>query len=254
MRPVPGPGAPPRLFSVIIPAWDEEGSVAATVENVFAAFERSGIPHEIVVVDDGSADRTGEVLESLREKVPTLRPARNPGPHGFGRAVVFGLERMKGDAAVIMMADGSDDPADAVRYWEELGHGFDCVFGSRFVAGGKVEGYPPLKLVLNRLGNTLLRRAFHIPLNDVSNAFKAYRRQVIEAGWPYGAAHFDLTLELPLKAVNRRFTWTVIPVGWRNRRTGRAKLRVFPMGSRYLLTAFRLWRERAGGRRPPGEG
>jgi dolichol-phosphate mannosyltransferase len=237
---------------VVIPARDEEGCVGSTVEHLHEALRRAAVTHEIVVVDDGSTDRTGAVLGELAGRIPELRPVRNPGPHGYGRAVAFGLEHARGDAIVVMMADESDDCGDVLRYWEKLREGFDCVFGSRFVAGGRTVGYPLAKLVLNRLANAFLSRLFGIGLDDTTNAFKAYRREVIEGCRPLEAADFNLTIELPLKAIVRGYSWTVIPVSWRNRRTGIAKLKIHEMGSRYLATCLAVWREkrRRDGSRP----
>ena len=239
------PGPPLKLFSVVIPARDEEESLGPTLNQISTEFRREGIAHEIIVVDDGSSDRTWEVLQQLRAEIPELQPVQNDtGAHGFGRAVVFGLRRIKGDAAVIMMADSSDDPRDAVVYWRLLNAGWDCVFGSRFIKGGSVVDYPPVKLFVNRLANFFIRVLFRIPLNDTTNAFKAYRRSVIEGCEPLIAPHFNLTVEIPLKAIVRGFTWTVTPITWRNRRFGAAKLKIAEMGSRYFFICAYVWLEK----------
>jgi dolichol-phosphate mannosyltransferase len=236
--------APLQLLSVVIPARDEEGCIASTVEHLHLELRLNHVPHEIVVVDDASSDRTWELLQELSRGLPQLRPVRNEGPHGFGRAVICGLDRMRGDAVVIMMADESDDSRDVVRYWEELNKGYDCVFGSRFIRGGGTIDYPWVKLVLNRLFNTFLRLLFGIRLNDTTNAFKAYRREVIDGCRPLIAPHFNLTVELPLKAIVRGFSWTVIPITWKNRRSGVAKLKLKEMGSRYLFICLYIWLEK----------
>jgi dolichol-phosphate mannosyltransferase len=235
---------PLTRLSVIIPARDEAGCIASTVEHLHLELRLQGVPHEIVVVDDGSRDATWEILESLKERVSTLAPVKNPGPHGFGRAIVYGLNHMTGDAAVIMMADESDDNRDAVRYWQLLNQGWECVFGSRFMPGGGTIDYPRVKLIVNRLVNFGIRVLFGIPLNDTTNAFKAYRRTVIEGCRPLIAPHFNLTVELPLKAIVRGYSWTVMPITWRNRRTGEAKLKLKEMGSRYLFIVLYVWLEK----------
>jgi dolichol-phosphate mannosyltransferase len=233
-----------ELLSVVIPARDEEGCVASTVEHLHIELRLRNVPHEIVVVDDGSTDRTWEILQALKGRIPNLNPMQNPGPHGFGRAVACGLNGMTGDAVVIMMADESDDCRDVVRYWDKLNEGYDCVFGSRFIKGGGVIDYPKIKLFLNRLANYFLKVLFQIKLNDTTNAFKAYRREVIEGCQPLIAPHFNITVEIPLKAIVRGFTWTTIPITWRNRRTGTAKLKIKEMGSRYLFICLYIWLEK----------
>lgn len=235
---------PLQLLSVVIPALDEEACLAATIEALAAYLQHREIPHEILVVDDGSHDRTWKILCELQARMPALNALRNPAPHGFGRAIVCGLDAMKGDAVVIMMADASDDPRDVARYWEVLQQGYDCVFGSRFIKGGVVVDYPPLKFFLNRTANFFLRLLFHIRLNDTTNAFKAYRREVIDGCRPILAPHFNITVELPLKAIVRGYSWTMIPVTWRNRRAGESKLKIQEMGSRYLFICLYVWLEK----------
>jgi dolichol-phosphate mannosyltransferase len=233
-----------RLLSVVIPARDEEVNVVPTVRHLHLELKLQNIPHEIVVVDDGSTDRTWEVLQQLKNEIPTLAPVQNAGAYGFGRAIVCGLDQMKGDAVVIMMADESDDCRDTVRYWQELRAGWDCVFGSRFIPGGAVIDYPRLKLLLNRLANFFIKTLFRLKLNDTTNAFKAYRRTVIDGCRPLIAPHFNLTVELPLKAIVRGYSWTVIPITWSKRRVGTSSLKIKEMGSRYLFICLYVWLEK----------
>lgn len=235
---------PLKLFSVIIPARDEEESLPGTIEDIYRTFTKEGVPHEIVVVDDGSRDGTWKVLQELTKSFPSLTPTQNTGDHGFGRAVVWGLDHSEGDAVVIMMADASDSPAHAVNYWRLLNEGYDCAFGSRFVKGGKVIDYPRVKLLVNRLANFFVRIGFNIPLNDTTNAFKAYRRTVIDGCRPFLAPHFNLTVEIPLKAIVRGFSYTVTPISWQNRKYGEAKLKIKEMGSRYFFICAYVWLEK----------
>lgn len=241
----PRPTEPLKLYSVIIPARDEEESLPETLADIYSRFTAAGIPHEIVVIDDGSRDKTWQILQTLKDtSIPTLAPVQNPGPHGFGRAIIYGLDHSRGDAVVIMMADASDSPADAIKYWHLLNGGWDCVFGSRFIKGGKVIDYPKIKLWVNRLANFLVRLGFRHGLNDTTNAFKAYRRTVIDGCRPLIAPHFNLTVEIPLKAIVRGFTWTMMPISWQNRKHGVAKLKIKEMGSRYFFICAYVWLEK----------
>jgi dolichol-phosphate mannosyltransferase len=228
----------------VIPARDEEGCIALTVEHLHIELRLRGVPHEIIVVDDGSKDQTWKILTELATNLAELCPIQNNSQHGYGRAVIRGLNHMKGDAVVIMMADESDDCRDVVRYWQKLNEGYDCVFGSRFMKGGGVIDYPRLKLFVNRLANFFLRLLFNIKLNDTTNAFKAYRKEVIDGCRPLIAPEFNLTVELPLKAIVRGYSWSVIPITWYNRRHGIAKLKIKEMGSRYLFICLYLWLEK----------
>ena len=223
------------LLSVVIPARNEERCIISTVKHLHVELQLHRIPHEIIVVDDASVDATSAKLDSIRSEMPELVVVKNPGPHGFGRAVIRGIDRMKGDAVVIMMADESDDCRDVVRYWTLLQQGYECVFGSRFLRGGGTIDYPRLKLMINRLANFFVKTLFAFKLNDTTNAFKAYRKSVIDGCQPLISPHFNITVELPLKAITRGYSWISVPITWRNRRAGKSKLSLKEMGSRYLF-------------------
>lgn len=223
------------LLSVVIPARNEESCIVSTLEHLHFELRLHGVPHEIVVVDDASSDSTFAVVQALGKTIPELTILQNPGPHGFGRAIIYGLDFMQGDAAVVMMADESDDCRDVVRYWNLLNEGYECVFGSRFMRGGAAIDYPCLKLLMNRAANVFVRTLFGFKLNDTTNAFKAYRKTVIDGCRPLISPHFNITVELPLKAIARGYSWVSVPITWRNRRSGESKLRIKEMGSRYLF-------------------
>ncbi|MFN8150160.1 MAG: glycosyltransferase family 2 protein [Solirubrobacterales bacterium] len=230
-------------FSVVIPARNEEGSIGSTIESVTAALGRAGIDYEVLVVDDGSTDRTREIVVAAAERDPGVLYLRSPNPPGFGMVVRAGLDAFTGDAVAIFMADSSDDPEDLCRYYAILEEGWDCAFGSRFVAGGKVYDYPRIKLIVNRLANLFIRAIFLHGYNDTTNAFKAYRREVIDAVNPLLSKHFNLTVELPLKAIVRGFSYRVIPISWTNRTAGTSKLAMSEMGSRYMFIVLYVWLE-----------
>jgi dolichol-phosphate mannosyltransferase len=223
-------------LSVIIPARNEENSVAGTIQNLYLHLKHRRILHEILAVNDSSRDSTERVLRSLQRSIPTFRYINNPPPNGFGLAVRKGLEHFKGDAVAVYMADASDSPEDLVRFYQAMkSTGADCVFGTRFNRRSKVLDYPPHKLLLNRAANLLIRLLFATGYNDTTNAFKLYRRSVIDGIQPLISHHFNLTVELPLKAIVRGYSFTVIPNDWTNRKAGISKLKIKEMGSRYLF-------------------
>jgi dolichol-phosphate mannosyltransferase len=227
-----------------VPAHNEAGSIRSTLEDIARHLEEAAIAYEIVVVDDASSDGTEGVIRELAAANPRIRYHRSHNPRGYGYAVRAGLDVFEGDAVAIVMADGSDDPADIVRYQRVLEEGYDCAFGSRFVRGAHVYDYPKFKLALNRVVNLGIRVLFRHGYNDTTNAFKAYRREVIETIQPLLSNHFNLTVEIPLKAVVRGHTYRVIPISWRNRREGESKLSLQEMGSRYAFIVLYALLER----------
>ncbi len=231
-------------FSIIIPARDEEKSLQKTVAGIVEELSKSRIDHEVLVVNDGSTDHTQEILQQLCGQYPSVRFVNNTGSHGFGFAVCLGLKHYQGDAAAIVMADGSDAPQDIVKYYQKLEEGYECVFGSRFMKGSTLYDYPFHKLVLNRLANTFIKVIFRLKYNDITNAFKCYRRKVIEGIQPLFSHHFNLTVEMPLKAVIRGYTFAVVPISWYNRKHGLSKLKIKEMGSRYLFIVLYLFLEK----------
>lgn len=222
-------------LSIVIPAYNEEDSLEETITSLYHTLVEEKIPHEIFVTNDNSSDSTEKVLTELSFVVPTLRFETNAGPNGFGYAVRYGLERFSGDCVAVMMADRSDSPQDLVVFYRTLLQGYDCVFGTRFSKGGKAHHYPTFKLVLNRLVNLGVRGTFRHGYDDTTNAFKLYRREVIQGLKPFLSPHFNFTLELPLKAFIRGYSFAIVPNTWQNRKHGESKLRLKEMGSRYFF-------------------
>jgi dolichol-phosphate mannosyltransferase len=224
-----------KVLSVVIPAYNEEGSLPETIETLSKTLTQNKIQHEIIVVNDNSKDNTLKVLETLQKSIANLTIFTNQGPNGFGYAIRYGLERYKGDCVAIMMADLSDDPNDLVTFFNMHLQGFDCVFGTRWSKGGKVYDYPLLKKLFNRTFNFIVRITMRHNYNDTTNAFKLYSRECMEGLKPFLSPHFNLTLELPLKAFIRGYSFAVVPNSWRNRKFGESKLKIKEMGSRYFF-------------------
>jgi dolichol-phosphate mannosyltransferase len=223
-------------LSIVIPAYNEEGSITETIEKIEEAFVPFRIEHEIFVVNDNSKDNTLAVLESLATRIPALRYETNKGPNGFGFAVRYGLDRFSGDCVAVMMADMSDSPYDLIKFYTTmLEKNVDCVFGSRFIKGGQVIDYPFIKRILNRIANRIIQMVMGIKYNDTTNAFKLYKRHTIDGIKPFLAPHFNLTIELPLKAIIRGYSYAVVPNSWTNRKHGESKLKIREMGSRYFF-------------------
>lgn len=241
---IPTKAAERMLYSVVIPAHDEEKNLEPTIRAIDSALEEARIPHEIVVVNDHSSDGTLALANELASELGTIQVVDMQQLGGFGRAVRAGLAAFSGDAVAIVMADQSDDPRDVVAYYLKLEEGYDCVFGSRFRKGSEVVNYPFGKLVVNRIVNKLIQLLFWTRFNDLTNAFKAYRRQVILECGPYSSSHFNLTIEMSLNAVIRHYSIAEIPISWYGRTWGASNLSIVTMGRRYLSVLLKLFFER----------
>jgi dolichol-phosphate mannosyltransferase len=223
-------------LSVVIPAYNEEESIVETIDTLVECLIKTNIEHEIIVINDNSKDNTELVLKKLNEKYPSVIYFTNTGPNGFGYAIRYGLERFTGECVAVMMADLSDSPDDLVRYYQAMvEHNVDCVFGNRWGKGGKVIDYPIHKKIINRVANLIIRIVMRITYNDTTNAFKLYRKEVVAGIQPIISPHFNLTIELPLKAIIRGYSFTIIPNSWTNRKYGVSKLKIKEMGSRYFF-------------------
>lgn len=231
-------------YSIVIPVKDEEDCVRSVVGEIGSFFIRAGVPFEIVAVLDGSIDSSEQILKEMFSGEGILKVVETSKTNrGFGSAINMGINSSSGDFVTIMMADGSDSPSDALKYYEEMMRGADCVFGTRFSHGGSHHGYPLIKWLLNRTANWLTKKAFRYEFDDTTNAFKAYTRATLTGISPIISRHFNITVEMPIKAILRGYSYKIVPVSWMHRKTGKSKLKIREMGSKYLLTCVYLWIE-----------
>ncbi len=234
----------PDVLSVVIPAYNEEKNLPRVVAELQEVLRAERIPYEFVLVNDNSKDGTRAVIHELMRGDCRVRIVDRRPPGGFGRAVRSGLAAARGDIVVVCMADCSDVPEDVVRYYRAIQHGYDCVFGSRFIRGSTVKNYPLVKRVVNRLVNRAIQLLFRCPFNDLTNAFKAYRARVLRELGPLQACHFNLNIELSLGALNRGYKIAQIPIQWHGRTWGVSNLKLREMGRRYLATLLKMYAER----------
>ncbi|MBL9093256.1 MAG: glycosyltransferase family 2 protein [Planctomycetaceae bacterium] len=231
-------------LSIVIPAYNEERNLPRTVADLQATLRAEGVPYEFVLVNDNSRDGTERVIGELMQADPCIRTVNRTPPGGFGRAIRSGLDAVTGDVVVIVMADSSDHPSDVVAYYRKICEGFDCVFGSRFIKGAKVVDYPRGKLIVNRIVNKLMQWMFRCPFNDLTNAFKAYRTEVVRECGPYLSCHFNITIEMSLQALIRKYNIAQIPISWTGRTWGSSNLKIREMGRRYLATLLRVYADK----------
>lgn len=233
-----------QKLSVVIPAYNEENNLVKTVTDLQEVLRNEKIPYELILVNDNSTDNTSKTIKDLMDKDENVRTVNRRPPRGFGRAVRSGLEVITGDAVIICMADSSDDPKDVAKYYKKLEEGYDCVFGSRFIKNSKIEKYPVIKLIVNRIVNKSIQWMFWCKFNDLTNVFKAYKVDVIRSCGPYRGCHFNITLELSLNALVRKYSIAQIPINWYGRTRGSSNFSLKQMGRRYLATLIKIYAEK----------
>lgn len=228
-------------LSLVMPARNEQEQVEGTCRDLINELEEERIDYELIIVNDCSSDKTKEAIEALANSNRKIRPVHRTRDPGFGMALREGMRHISGDMVIIVMADSSDDPVDVITYFRKIEEGYDCVFGSRFVRGARVYDYPSLKLFINRLANNFIRVIFMVKENDITNAFKAYRTEVIKAVFPAESKYFNITVELPLKAIINGFSRAVVPINWYGRKSGVSKLRLSENMRGYFITVMKIW-------------
>jgi dolichol-phosphate mannosyltransferase len=231
-------------LSIVIPAYNEQENIKQTIIEILNVLQNEKIPCEIVVVNDNSKDSTPEVVKEIQKDYTSVKLVNRTPPGGFGRAIRTGLQNFSGDVVIIVMADLSDDPNDIVKYYRKIEEGYDCVYGSRFTKHSIVKDYPLYKLIVNRIVNKAIQIIFWTNHNDLTNAFKAYRREVIKNLVPLHACHFNITIELSLSALIRKYRIASVPINWYGRKWGQSNLKLRAMGRRYLATLLKIWFER----------
>jgi len=233
-----------RSVNIIIPLKNEEKGIKNLIEKLTPVLDRIEKKINISLIDDYSSDQTWNILKQYEEKINYVKVYKNENATGFGNALKVGIDKNLDDAIIVFMGDCSDDPNNIIDYIKYLDEGYDCVFGSRFIKGSKLNDYPLVKLIFNRLANNFIRILFFIKYNDITNAFKAYKKKVLDECNPIISQHFNINAELSLKAINRDFKYKVIPISWTNRSVGVSKFNIKEMSTRYFFTILYILLEK----------
>jgi len=229
----------PRLLSIVVPAHNERGNLEELLQEITSSLDPKAVNYEVVIIDDNSTDGTGELADLASSKDQRIKVIHRRGGASFGKTIKVGIKAAAGDVIVPLMGDLSDDPGEILLLVEALDRGFDIAVGSRFLPGSSVEGYPKLKMLANRCFNIFATTIFGLKIKDLTNAFKAYRREVLDS-IRIESDGFEINAEIPLKAHLLGFTMIEVPVSWRGRRRGASKLRLSRIGPRYLRVVFNL--------------
>lgn len=208
-------------LSVVIPARNEMDNVGRLVTRIRETFWFLE-DLEIIVVDDHSTDATAKEASDAGASV-----IFNQGLRGYGHTVRLGLRMALNDWVTIMVADGSDDPADLLKMWLNVNEHVDAILGHRFMKGAMVTDYPWVKRIANRLGNRLAALMLYTSYTDLTNPFKIFRNAFVQAQLNgLTATDFSLGLELTARFIQDRRPFIMVPINWKDRTIGTSKFRV----------------------------
>ena len=224
-------------LSVVIPAYNEEGIIDKTILSLTDALQLNDIDYEVVVVNDYSSDATADVIKKWLQGDPRIHIVDNKYKKGYGSACRTGIESSQGDSIVFFMADLSDSPSDLVKFYVAMNtNGCDMVFGDRWSGSNRVTGYPFIKHIVNRMANYLVSALFGLHYYDITNGFKLYKKHVVDSLQPFKATQFNFALELPLRAINAGYSFTVVENSWTNNKPGKSNLKLYDMSGKYFGT------------------
>ncbi len=224
---------------LVLPAYNEEQSLPALLDNVEEAMLDSGLEYRVVIVDDGSRDRTAEIIREYAKRMP-IHMEQHPVNMGLGATIRDGLLKAAElcsprDVIVTMDADNSHAPGLIDRMARMVAEGNDVVIASRYREGSMTRGVPPLRLLFSSVAGLLFRVLLPIPgVRDYTCGFRAYRGSVMkEVAEKYGAAFFDqqgfqcmVDILLKLRR-NRNLVFGEVPMILRyDRKEGASKMRV----------------------------
>ncbi len=222
-------------LTVVIPVHNEEENVLDVITKIEADLR---LPFELIVVNDHSVDKTPGIVMDLAKKYNNISLIDNKLDPGFANAIKAGLYGAKGEAIVPVMGDLCDDLKVIPVMLDKISEGYDVVCGSRYIIGGARLGGSKLKGFLSKFAGWSLYYLLGIPTHDIANAFKMYRKEVIDS-ISIEAKGFEISMELPLKAYYAGFKITEVPTVWHEREKGKSSFRMFNLVPNYLK--FYLW-------------
>jgi dolichol-phosphate mannosyltransferase len=210
---------------LVLPTYDEASNLEQIVR---AAREQLPAGASILIVDDNSPDGTGAIADRLADEMPGLEVLHRPRKEGIGPAYAAGFRRALDSGAELvaqMDADFSHDPADLPRLIEAAGDA-DLVLGSRYVDGGAVTDWGPLRRAISRGGSAYARVVLGVPVRDLTGGFKVFRRPVLEAIDldTISSTGYAFQVETTYRAAEAGFRVVEVPITFTERRVGESKM------------------------------
>jgi len=217
-------------LSIVIPAHNEEGNIGDVISRIESSLD---FPHELIVVNDHSQDRTPFIIEELSRKYRYLKLVSNTLEKGFANAVKFGFAQASGELVIPVMGDLCDDLDTIKRMLAKIEEGYDLVCGARYIKGGARLGGSKVKGFFSSFVGRSLYYLLGIPTHDIANAFKMYRKTVLDAV-NIESRGFEISMEVPLKAYYLGFKITEVPTVWKERDKGKSNFKMLKLAPDYL--------------------
>jgi dolichol-phosphate mannosyltransferase len=213
---------------ICVPTYNERDNVEPIVRALGRVFTAHGLDGHVLVIDDNSPDGTGAAAERLAAELPWVRVLIRARKEGLGPAYLDGFRRALADGADLVMemdADFSHDPEDVPRLVRAAGEA-DLAIGSRYVRGGAVRNWGPVRRAVSRGGCLYAQALLGLPVKDLTAGFKCYRRAVLEA-IDLEAVHskgYAFQIETTYRAARAGFRVAEVPVVFADREEGASKM------------------------------
>jgi dolichol-phosphate mannosyltransferase len=220
-------------LSVVVPAYNEEENIRDVISKIESALT---FPHELIVVNDHSADKTGQIARSISGQYKNIKVVENALNRGFANALKTGFCASSGEMVIPVMADLCDDLSTIKAMLDKSEQGYDIICGCRYMKGGARLGGSKIKGFFSSFVGGSLRCLLGIPTRDIANAFKMYRKTVLDK-INIEAKSFEISMEITLKAFYSGFKIAELPTSWRERVKGKSSFKMFKLLPNY----FRLY-------------
>jgi len=206
-------------ISIIIPTYNEAGNLEELLRELDSAL--TGLDFQVIVVDDSSPDGTFDLVQKVARQNPWVQGIKRPGKLGLASAIIEGFRASNGELVVMMDADLSHNPRDLLAL-VEASRDADIVVGSRYVEGGSIKGWSPLRHLASRSAIRLSRALLGLSVRDTTSGFAIFRREILEHIAPkLEALGFKLLLEVLALSPNARIK--EVPITFVNRKRGKSK-------------------------------
>ena len=223
-----------KSVSVIIPAYKEEETIEKVINGILSEFQNEFDFEIIVVIDTAPQDRTFDIVNNMSKQFPQIKIIMNEKKRGVGKAIIDGIERATKDTTIIVMADDSEKSSDLRKLVLKMNEGHDMVFANRFMHHAILDNYPKNKYFFNRLCNFTIRLLFKIPSNDITNAVKVYKSEILKDMNPTSDG-FEIFAELPIRAyVNGYRNIAEVATNHNAGKKEKSKFSIFNEGPKYV--------------------